>query len=386
MSPPGPAPFFLPDVEPSPAQRRFEVGLILGSWTVFGIIQTGQQLAYTARLGTNMPLDLAMTTAFAGAAVWAILTVAVFRLARRYPLDRTPRTPAILAHAAASCIVAFLEVASTFVIAALTGMLSPDATFLDFFFRGFPFNIVVYWMIAGVAHALMYYRRLRLRDAQTAQLSSRLAQTELHLLKSQLHPHFLFNALNSVSALMHRDVKAADRMLSRLSELLRGALDHQSEHEVSLSEELEFLDAYLEIEQVRLGDRLCVEIDVQHNVLDARVPHMILQPLVENAIRHGIAPRVAPGRITIRARGRRGMLDLEVIDDGVGLSTRRRAPGRAHNGGLGLANTRARLEHLYGGSFGFEPKGMNGGGFRVALTIPFRPVTEPAKQEESVET
>jgi LytS/YehU family sensor histidine kinase len=327
-----------------------------------------------------------MTTAFAGAAVWAILTVGVFQLTRRYPLDRTPRTPAILVHTTASGIVAFLEVASTFVIAALTGMLGPDGTFMDFFFRGFPFNIVVYWMIAGVAHALMYYRRLRLRDAETALLSSRLAQTELHLLKSQLHPHFLFNALNSVSALMHRDVKAADRMLARLSELLRGALDHQSTHEVSLEEELEFLDAYLEIEQVRLGDRLSVEIDVQNNVLDARVPHMILQPLVENAIRHGIAPRAAPGRIIIRARGRRGMLDLEVIDDGVGLTVKSTVPGRGHNGGLGLANTRARLEQLYSGSFGFEPKAVSGGGFRVALTIPFRPVSEPVTEEESVET
>lgn len=378
-------PAFL-DGAPSPSQRRFEVLLILGSWTVFGIIQTGQQLAYTARLGTNMPLDLAMTTAFAGAAVWAVLTLVVFRLARRFPLDRTPRAPAIVVHTVASCVVAFLEVASTFVIAALTGMLSPDATFLDFFFRGFPFNILVYWMIAGVMHALMYYRRLRLRDVQTAQLTSRLAQTELHLLKSQLHPHFLFNALNSVSALMHKDVKAADRMLARLSELLRGALDHHSAHEVSLEEELEFLDAYLEIEQVRLGDRLSVEIDVQNNVRDARVPHMILQPLVENAIRHGIAPRAAPGHITIRARGRRGMLDLEVIDDGVGITPKRIVAGRGHNGGLGLANTRARLEQLYGGAFGFEPKAMTSGGFRVALTIPFRPVSEPVKEEESVET
>jgi sensor histidine kinase YesM len=368
------------DGPPSAAQRRFEVALILGSWTVFGIIQTGQNVAVAARGGARLPFDFALSVAFAGAAVWAVLTLVVFWLARRFPLDRRPRTPSIVVHTLSSGVIALTEVLASFVIAALTGMMTSE-TFMDFFFLGFPFNIVVYWMIVGVAHALMYYRRLRLRDAQAARLTTRLAQTELHLLKSQLHPHFLFNALNSVSALMHRDVKAADRMLARLSELLRGALDHQSTHEVSLEEEVEFLEAYLEIEQVRLGDRLSVDIDVPGSVLDARVPHMILQPLVENAIRHGIAPRAAPGHITIRARGRRGMLDIEVIDDGVGI-----AAGRSPNGGLGLANTRSRLQQLYGDTFSFDPRNVAGGGFRVALTIPFRPVSEPVEQEESIET
>jgi LytS/YehU family sensor histidine kinase len=169
-------------------------------------------------------------------------------------------------------------------------------------------------------------------------------------------------------------------MLARLSQLLRVALDYSGTQEVSLQEELDFLDPYLEIERARLGDRLSVDMDVQPAVLDAKVPHMILQPLVENAIRHGIAPRATPGRIVITARGRRDMLDLEVWDDGPGLP-----PGRLPNGGLGLTNTRARLEQLYGTNFNFEPRNAPGGGFRVAITIPFRPVgAEDTSGEEGV--
>jgi LytS/YehU family sensor histidine kinase len=179
---------------------------------------------------------------------------------------------------------------------------------------------------------------------------------------------------------MHRDVKAADRMLTRLSELLRAALDHSAEHEVSLQEELAFLEAYIEIERARFGDRLSVNLDVQPNVLDARVPHMILQPLVENAIQHGIAPRAAPGHVTIRARGRRGMLDIEVCDDGPGAR-----PGTSFQNGVGLVNTRARLDQLYGDNYSFEPGNSPDGGFRVSIAFPFRPVAEVRAdhQEES---
>jgi LytS/YehU family sensor histidine kinase len=178
---------------------------------------------------------------------------------------------------------------------------------------------------------------------------------------------------------MHKDVKAADRMLARLSELLRGALDHTSDEEVSLQDELSFLESYLEIEKARLAERLTVEVDVPSNVLDARVPHMILQPLVENAIRHGVSPRAAPGRVTIRARGRRDMLDLEVIDDGPGIQPKRLGNGSR---GLGLANTRSRLEQLYGEGFSFEPKNRDEGGYRVSMSIPFRSIHQAIDEDE----
>jgi signal transduction histidine kinase len=371
------APVPVGTAEPRAPLRRSDLTLILGSWAVYGVVSTGQRVALAEQMGQSLPLAAAIAISMAGAAIFAGLTIVIFWLSRRFPLDRRPRLVAVIVHIVASPIIAAAESVSSY--AALFAMAFPVQPFLEHFWQGFPFNIVVYWLVAGVAHGMTYYRRYRERDAQALQLSRQLAHAELQALKSQLHPHFLFNALNTISALMHRDVKAADRMLCRLSDLLRAALDHTSEQEVPLLEELNFLESYLEIEQIRLAERLIVEIDVPPNVLDAMVPHMILQPLVENAIRHGVAPRKTPGTVTIRARGRREMLDIEVTDDGPGVPA-----GRSANGGLGLANTKARLEQLYAGQFSFEPRNRAEGGFRVSLSIPFRPIdeAEPTNEEQ----
>jgi two-component sensor histidine kinase len=369
-----------PDLGPAsaPRWRRFEVGLVLVWWSIFGITLTIQTLADAAQQGVPMTIATAGARAFFGAGVWAGITLVIFVLVRRFPLDGPHRARAIIVHFAAGMVIGFTEVAITYVVFyRLFG--GGGEGFYALFSYAFPGNLVYYWLFVGVGHGLRFYRYYRLREAHNALLSKRLVQAELQMLKSQLHPHFLFNTLHAVSALIHKDPKAADRMLARLSQLLRVALDYSGTQEVSLQEELEFLAPYLEIERVRLGDRLSVEMNVQPGVLDARVPHMILQPLVENAIRHGIAPRVTPGRIFIGARGRRDMLDLEVSDDGPGLP-----PGRSANGGLGLTNTRARLEQLYGDAFLFEPHNIPGGGFRVAITIPFRPAY-PARTDESPE-
>jgi len=364
------------DAVPAWALRRHETALIVAAWAAFGVITTGQQLAYMAQLGQPIPLVEAALVSFTWVAVWAIITLMIFALSRRFPLDRRPRAVALIAHWVAGIGLAALESVIESVIGVMAGRIRPEDV-VAVFYQNIPFNVVVYWLVVGVAHGLMFYRRYRQRDAEAAALTNRLAQAELQVLKSQLHPHFLFNALNTISALMHRDVKAADRMLARLSELLRAALDHTSEQEVSLLEELNFLESYLEIERTRLAERLRVEIDVPSNVLDARVPHMILQPLVENAIRHGVAPRATPGTVVIRARGRRNMLDLEVCDDGAGDEQGRAANG----GGLGLANTRARLEQLYGQQFLFEPENREQGGFRVSLSIPFHSIDEIETEE-----
>ena len=296
---------------------------------------------------------------------------------RRFRIDTAPRTVPILVHVLAGSAISFTEVAITFTAHRAFGWYIDP--FFELLVSVFPTNVVYYWLLVGVGHGLEYYRGLRQREAQNERLSRQLAQTQLHLLKTQLHPHFLFNTLHAISALMHRDVKAADRMLARLSQLLRVALDYTGTQEVSLEEELDFLEPYMEIEQVRLGDRLSVELDVDPYTLDARVPHMILQPLVENAIRHGIAPRAGPGRITIRAHGSSDTLHLEVRDDGPGLPA-----GKSANGGLGLANTRARLEQLYGDRFTFEPANAPDGGFRVAIRIPFRSVLVSPEPEEEL--
>ncbi|MGH7506175.1 MAG: sensor histidine kinase [Longimicrobiales bacterium] len=360
--------------------RRFEAGLILGWWTIYGIWLTGQYLAFYAAQGVPVGLADVASRSLLEALVWSGITFVAFALSRRYRIDRRPRTRAIVVHVLAGAGLALAQVLVTYLVMALLGLESGQP-FIANFFQAYPTNVVQYWLLVGVGHGLEYYRFYRQREAYAANLAARLANAELEMLKSQLHPHFLFNTLHAISALMHRDVKAADRMIARLSELLRASLEYTGAQQVSLQEELEFLEPYIEIEQVRLGDRLFVEFDIQPQVLDARVPHMILQPLVENAIRHGIAPRAQPGTIRISARGRRDMLDLEVLDDGRGLP-----PGRAANGGVGLNNTRARLEQLYGENFSFEPRNAPGGGFRVSLTIPFRPADDATPAENDVET
>ena len=183
----------------------------------------------------------------------------------------------------------------------------------------------------------------------------------------QLHPHFLFNTLHAISALIHKDVELADRMLARLGDLLRTTLENANLQEVSLQQELDFIEPYLEIEKARLGPRLTVHMNIDPAAAAASVPNLILQPLVENAIRHGIAPRAEAGHIAIDAHRENGCLRLAVHDDGPGL----KQPGLVPHG-IGLSNTRARLEKLYGANHRFELSAGARGGLHVAITIPFR--------------
>jgi len=202
------------------------------------------------------------------------------------------------------------------------------------------------------------------------ELEKRLAQAKLQALQMQLNPHFLFNTLHSISSLMHKDVEAADTMITRLGDLLRAALAGAETQEVPLREELTLLELYLAVEQVRFGSRLSVKIDVAPDALEAQVPNLILQPLVENAIRHGIEPRARPGRIELRARRENGALTVVVSDDGAGLI------GNAQiKEGIGLSNTRARLRELYGANHRFELLRSEQGGVRVEINLPFHSLT-----------
>jgi len=206
----------------------------------------------------------------------------------------------------------------------------------------------------------------REQELAAAQLETQLVQAQLQALQMQLQPHFLFNTLHAISTLMHRDVDAAEKMLARLSDLLRLTLENGSTQTVMLKDELEFLKKYLEIEEIRFADRLTIRTAIAPDALDALVPNLILQPIVENAIRHGIAPRAQPGRVEITARRVDGKLRLEVQDDGPGLR-----PGNGREG-LGLKNTRERLARLYQGAHRLELESPPEGGVRVTLEIPFR--------------
>jgi signal transduction histidine kinase len=241
----------------------------------------------------------------------------------------------------------------------------------------FDWEMMTYWTIVGLSHAVLYYRESKDRALRTSQLETRLVEAQLKTLQQQLHPHFLFNTLHAISALMHRDVEAADRTLMRLSDLLRLTLENIGQPEIALQAELDFLAKYLQIEQTRFADRLVVRFDVQPETLDTRVPNLILQPLVENAIKHGVAKKSGPGHIDISARREGDKLRMEVRDDGVGLSEDALT---ALQKGIGVSTTRARLQHLFGADYRFEfhrqPTGLS-----VVVAIPWQiEVRTPAEQ------
>jgi LytS/YehU family sensor histidine kinase len=230
--------------------------------------------------------------------------------------------------------------------------------------------------IVGAAHAFFYYAESRERGLSKANLETRLMEAQLQTLQRQLHPHFLFNTLNAISTLMHRDVQAADRMLVQLSGLLRLSLDSVARPQIPLSEELDFLDKFVQIEQTRLGDRLTVAFDVDTDLRDAIVPALILQPLVENAIKHGVIPTGRPGRVAITGHREGEMVVLRVTDDGPGPSERAMA---SLSRGIGVANTRARLRHQFGARHRFEFHRQSGA-FTVLAAFPYRTETAPVEE------
>ena len=234
------------------------------------------------------------------------------------------------------------------------------------FVNHFHFDWLVYAGIVSVWHAMDSYRRFRDRELHAVALEARLARSQLQMLKTQLQPHFLFNTLHGISALNHEDPKAANRMLARLSSLLRLTLEQDSAHEVPLEKELEFLQHYLEIEQVRLGDRLTVKMEIAPETLQASVPSLFLQPLVENAIRHAISPFSAPGQIIVTARREKDLLFLVIQDTGPGLD------GKPFQPGVGLANTEERLRQLYGEHGRLKLANGESSGLKAMVSLPFK--------------
>jgi two-component system LytT family sensor kinase len=218
--------------------------------------------------------------------------------------------------------------------------------------------------IIGLAYALRYHREVTERERAAGELRTQLVQARLDALRGQLHPHFLFNTLNAIATLMHEDVDAADRMLTHLGDLLRLSLERGSA-EITLGEELGFVERYLAIMQHRFSDRLTVRYETGEAVANALVPTFVTQPLVENALEHGIARRRGPGRVEIAARRENGVLELSVSDDGPGVTA-------APSTGIGLSNTRARLHQLYGAASTLTLEAVDGGGTRAVVRIPYR--------------
>ena len=347
-------------------ERRWaKWALFFGVWTLLGGLSAVRIVVSYAYSGNTVSWRRALIIALTDWYVWALLAPAIGWLARRFAIERRSWLRSLLMHLPASLFFSILKMVIEF--QALRQF--DPATAQRYPVLQFPSTLFTYWAILGAIYAFDYYRKFRAHELKASQLEARLAQAQLQALKMQLHPHFLFNTLHAISSLMHRDVESADRMLARLSDLLRLTLENIGAQEVTLRQELEFLDRYLEIEQMRFRDRLRVKQQIAPETLDARVPNFILQPLVENAIRHGIAPHAAPGVIEILAVRLGDQLELQVRDNGAGLPEGNHAPLKE---GIGLANTRARLAQLYGAEHQFELGNATAGGLLVRLLIPFR--------------
>jgi len=274
-------------------------------------------------------------------------------LTRRFPLERKTWRMALAVHIPACLVFSVLHsVLYAFACHAWQGVVGATL-----YYRFHP-NLLTYWAIVGATQAFDYFRKYQEREREVTRLS-------LEMLKAQMQPHFLFNSLHTISAMMHVDVRRADRMLSRLSSLLRMTLGNIGRQEVRLAEEIAYVEAYLDIERERFGERLELRIEVAHEALDALVPALFLQPLVENSIRHGFAAPAEDGIISIGAARDGDRLVLTVADNGRGLS------GNEPRAGVGITNTRARLGQLYGVEHGFSIGEPASGGVLVTVVIPF---------------
>jgi two-component system LytT family sensor kinase len=353
-------------------RSRWATGALpFGVATAIGLLLAAQWVLASGTSGSSVRWSYALVWVLPEWYLWAALSPLVFALARRFPIGRATWRLAVPLHAVAAAI---LGVAHAVAFALVTwqlpwaeiGHLPLERLASNLIAKKIVTNLLVYGALVGLRHALAVYRRQRERELRGSQLEAALARAHVHALRMQLHPHFLFNALHTLSELIHRDPRAADRMVARLGDMLRAALDSGGAEEVPLAQELALLERYLDIERIRFSDRLEVDVQVEPACLAAAVPNLILQPLVENAIRHGIAARPGAHRIEIGAVREGESLRVRVRDDGAGL------PDGAPTG-VGLGNSRARIEKLYGSRGRLDLGNVGDGrGLEVTLSIPFR--------------
>lgn len=333
---------------------------VFAGWTILALLFTPQHWALSKDLPDPPHWTHLLRGNLAMWWTWAALTPLVLWFGRRFPLERPRIARHLLLYLAAGFVFSLLHIIVVRQVNPFfTG--NPGRPWVNYVIAYGATGVLISWGLLAASQAVTYFRRYQEREL-------RLVEAELQSLKTQLHPHFLFNTLNAIAELIHADSARAERTVTQLSDLLRTALTRSKDDEVTLKEEVDFLRWYVDIQQTLLQERLTVRWRVDDSALDACVPTMLLQPIVENAIQHGIAPRAEGGTLDIAARRDGDRLVLEVMDDGRGME-----PGSAGaRGGIGLPNTRARLRHMYGDRQRLSVARREGGGVAVTIDMPFR--------------
>jgi signal transduction histidine kinase len=350
-----------------------------GIWTIVGASFGTRSYLYSQTNGPPAGFWEMVFNYMTDFYVWGLFSPLIFRLVKRFRIERGNMAMGLAFHIFVGLLFVIVVTAITIPILWYLGFANHGAQpTLGAFFNKLIVNpfylhqgLLAYWGTVVVAHAYEYNRQVQVGRTRASELTAQLAQAQLAALKMQIHPHFLFNTLNSIAALLHEDVEAADRMLTRLSDFLRITLQSSTTSVVTLREELGFLQAYLDIERVRFRDRLIVELTIAPDVLDAQVPNLILQPLVENAVRHGISKQIAIGHLVIDARRIDERLLIRIDDNGPGKPNVNGDLKRRAKGGVGLANTRARLKQFYGDfEFNIEDR-IDRSGTTVMMNVPY---------------
>jgi signal transduction histidine kinase len=359
------------------------VALIWGTWAFVTFFFASQIYTVYYKEQNPIPFRRALFTQGVICFLWALATPFVLWLARRFRIDRNNWRRRVPLHFLMGLGLSIPMITLDYVVHTILLGRGSSLTMLrtfQFVFYNLDRCLLIYWVIVLISHAFNYYHSYREGELKASQLRTQLAQAQLEALKMQLHPHFLFNTLHSISALLHQDVEAARRMISRLGDFLRITLENVGTQEVTVKRELEFLNLYLEIERIRFQDRLTTQVKVDPALLDQRVPNLILQPIVENALRHAIANSNG-GRIEILVEPNEEMLRIQVKDNGPGL---RIVPPLAEQGkhGIGLANTKARLDRLYGPAHRLELANDPSGGLVVTMELPRDPKAEVTRLVE----
>jgi signal transduction histidine kinase len=361
---------------PAPARPRYGVRwpLVLLVATMLSIVSSVLAVQFTLSMGKpTTDWRSIVVLNFSYWYIWACFTPAIVWLSQHFRLERQALLLAVVIHVPAVALFSFAHIAAMGAVqwwlAATAGRsLSWWLEVKRSTLQNFDWEMMTYWAIAGLSHAVLYYRESRDRAVRASQLETRLIEAQMATLQQQLQPHFLFNTLHAISTLMHRDVEAADRTLMSLGDLLRMTLENVGQQDVTLQAELEFVSKYLEIERTRFADRLIVTFNIDPVALDSLVPSLLLQPLVENAIKHGVAKKAGTGHIEISAKNQHGKLWIEIRDDGAGLSESGLA---ALQKGIGVSTTRARLQHQFGADFRFEFHRQEPG-VAVVIAVPWR--------------